>query len=140
MVTSAWYTSYWNAFLLPPANEVCEGCFYRCLSVQGGTCMVAGGHVWLLGGAWLRGGWEGMVARGMRVCQRGMHGCWGVCVVAGGLGVWLLGGHAWLSGACMVAGGLHGCQGVVCGCGGACMVAGGGMCGCQGACVAKGGI
>ena len=60
-----------------------------------GGCVVAGGHVWLLGG----------------VC-----GCWGACVVAGGMcgcqgGMHGCGGHAWLGG--------------MCGCGGACMVAGG---------------
>ena len=52
--------------------------------------MVAGGHVWLLGG--------------MPDCQRG------ACVVAGGHawlpgGAWLLGGHAWLWE------GMHGCGG-----------------------------
>ena len=48
--------------------------------------MVAGGHVWLLGG--------------MRGCQGehawllgGMYGCWGACMVAGG--VHDKGGHAW---------------------------------------------
>ena len=68
------------------------------------ACMVARGHVWLLGGhAWLLGG---------------MHGCWGcvwlqgACMVAGGHAwlwgrghAWLLGGHVWL------LGGMHGCRG-----------------------------
>ena len=62
---------------------------------SGGVCMVARGHVWLPGGAWLP--------------RRGMHGCQGACMVAGGY-AWFQGGHAWL------AGGMHGS-------GGACMVA-----------------
>ena len=70
-------------------------CFYRCLSVHRGACMVAWwGACVVVGGAWLWGD---------------MHSCRG-CVVAGG--------HAWLWGTCMVAGGIHGCGGV-------CMVAGG---------------
>ena len=66
------YASYWNALLLPPANEVCEGyIFYTCVSFcpRGGACIVgrgcawwggglciAGGHVWQGGHAW----WNGM--------------------------------------------------------------------------------
>ena len=75
-------------------------CFYRCLSVHRGVCMVAGGggHVWLQGGvhgcrghAWLLGGC--MVVEGMRGWWWGgvMCGCRGACVVVGR--------------ACMVAGG-----------------------------------
>ena len=89
-----------NTPLLPPANEVCEGCFYTCLSVTlftggacvvvRGACVVAGGRAWLPGGhVWLAGGCVWLLG--------GMHCCRGACVVAGG--------HAWLWGACMVAGG-----------------------------------
>ena len=78
-----------------------HGCWWACVVARG--CMVAEGHVWLLGG---------------------MHGCPG-CVVAGGH-AWFWGGHVWLLGAvygsrgtCMVAmGGMHDSRG-------ACMVAGG---------------
>ena len=38
---SGWYTSCWNAFLLPPANEVCEGYVFTCVchSIhRGGVC------------------------------------------------------------------------------------------------------
>ena len=62
-----------------------------------GACMVAGGHVWLLGG----------------IC-----GCWGyawlpgVCMVAGGV---------WLLGACVVMGGMHGCGGACVAAGGVCI-------------------
>ena len=87
------YASYWNAFLLPPTNVVCEGYIFTgiCDSVNrggmrgssGGACMVA------LGGA----------------C---MVALWGACMVAPGGHAWLLGGHAWLlRGACMVAPGGH---------------------------------
>ena len=62
-----------------------------------GWCVVARGHVWLLGG---------------------MCGCRGACVAARGL-AWLLGGHAWLLGGLCSCwgvgmcgwGGVHGCQG-----------------------------
>ena len=55
-----------------------------------GACMVAGGHVWLLGGVWLPGG----------VCG-GLSGA-EVCVVAGEHAVLGVGGHVWLLGvACM---------------------------------------
>ena len=39
MVQSGRYASYWNAFLLPPANEVCEGYFFTrvFLSTGGGS-------------------------------------------------------------------------------------------------------
>ena len=114
-------------------------CFYRCLSVHGGACMVArggmhgcsgGGHAWLLGGcawllpgghAWLLPGGACMVAPG----GEGMHGCSG-----GHVG--LLGGHAWL-----LWGGMRGCLGGMCGCSGGGMrgCSQGGMCGCLGACV-----
>ena len=97
--------------LLPPANEVCKGlCFYRCLSVHGGACVVArrggacvvalgGGHVWLL----LGGG-----GRGMCGCSRG------ACMVAP-------------RGACVVAprGRMHGCSG------GCAWLLLGGVCGCS---------
>ena len=62
-------------------------CFYRCLSVHGGACMVAGGGVVARGGACMVAGGACVVARG-------------VCMVAGGC--------AWLPGACMVAGGVRG--------------------------------
>ena len=73
-----------------------------------GVCVVAGGHVWFLGGcAWLPGvcmaaplGGACVVGRGggMHGCWEGMHGCGGVvwllraCVVAGGRHAWLPGG------------------------------------------------
>ena len=60
------YASYWNAFLLPPANEVCEGYVFT------GVChSVHRGHAWLLWG-------------GMHGCSRG-----GMCGCSGG------GVHAW---------------------------------------------
>ena len=85
-------------------------CFYRCLSVHVGACVVAlGGHAWLLRGAC-------MVALG------GVHGCsQGGCMVAlVGCMVALGGGMVAPEGACMVA------------LGGACMVALGDMHGCSG--------
>ena len=71
-----------------------------------GSCMVARGHAWLLGGghAWL--------AEGHAWLQ-------GKCVVSRGC-VWLPGGMCGCQGVCMVVGGMHGCRG-------ACMVVGGGM-------------
>ena len=85
---------FWEDFLLPPANEVCEGYVFTgvCLSTPeggvcvwlllGGACMVApgGGHAWLLPGG---------------ACVVAPGG--GACMVAkGGQHVWLLwGGHAW---------------------------------------------
>ena len=68
----------------------------------GAICVVATGHVWLLGG---------------------MRGCWGACVVVGGV-------HG-CRGACMVARGHAWLQGGMCGCQGVCVVLGG-MCGCEG--------
>ena len=65
--TSGRYTSYWNALLLLPANEVCKRlCFYRCLSVHNrGACMVALGGVCGCSG-------------GVCFFSRGMHGFfWG---------------------------------------------------------------
>ena len=63
------YASYWNAFLLPPANVVCEGYIFTgichsvnrgacvvapggaCVVAPGGACVVApGGHAWFLPG------------------------------------------------------------------------------------------
>ena len=118
-------------------------CFYRCLSVHRGACVVArmGGHVWLLPG-------------GMCGCSQGGH-AWlpprGACMVARG-GAWLLTGggmHGCSWGGCMVGcsqgglGGMHGCSwGGMRGCSrGASVVALGGMRGCSwGACmVAPGG-
>ena len=67
-----WYTSYWNSFLLPPANKVCEGYVFTgvCLSTPGGACVV------------LFGGMRGFI--------------WGACMVLfGGACVVLFGGHAW---------------------------------------------
>ena len=112
---SGLYVSHWSVFLLPPANEVCEGYVFTgvCHSVHGGgvcvvalgECMVApGGCAWLLSCAWLlRGGGRCVVAPrgGMCGCsQGGMHGCSGGCMVAPG-------------------GGMRGCsQGGMCGCSG----------------------
>ena len=112
---------YW---LLPPANEVCEGYVFTgvCHSVhRGGVCGCSGGCAWLLGGhAWLLWG-ACMVARGACMVARGAcmvaprGACMvalGACVVAPrGACVVALGGHAWL-----LLGGMHGCSG------GACMV------------------
>ena len=90
----------WNAFLLPPANEVCKGYVFThvCLSTGGHVCQgvcMAGGHVWQ--GACMAGGVHGKgacMARG-RAWQGGMHrrGC-----VAGGMHGR---GCAWWGGACM---------------------------------------
>ena len=61
------YASYWNALLLPPANEVCEGyIFYTCVSFcpRGGACIVGRG---------VHGGGGLCMAGGM--CGKGvMHG------------------------------------------------------------------
>ena len=124
--TSGRYASSWNAFLLPPANEVCEGYAFTGVCPQGGhvvaggmcgcwgACMVARGCAWLWGVrcAWLRGcvvaggcvAVRGMWLQGGGMCgcgghvwlQGGKHGCGGVCVVVGG---------------CMVSGGVRGCGG-----------------------------
>ena len=78
--TSGRYASYWNAFLLPPANVVCEGYVFTpvCDSVNRGACMVAWG--------------------GMHGCSGGVRGCsGGACVVAPrGACMVAPGGHAWL--------------------------------------------
>ena len=116
-----------------------------CMVARG--CVVAGGHVWLLGGVcgcwgcviaggvWLHGGMHGCWGGawwGACMVWGGMCGCWGACVVAGGAMHGCTGGHTWLLGGvwlgvCMAAGG-------VCGCWGACMVARG-VHGCRGACI-----
>ena len=97
--TSEQYTSYWNAFLLPPTNEVWGKVIFLHLFVilftgglRGcrGACVVAGVCAWLPGDmhgcrgqAWLPGGMGGCWG-GMHGC-RGMHGCWVVCGCWGGL-------------------------------------------------------
>ena len=60
--------------LLLPATKLGQGYVFTgvCDSVHGGACMVAGGHVWLLG---------------VCGCWGGMHGCRGACMVAGGGGM-----------------------------------------------------
>ena len=79
------------SWLLPPANEVCEGYIFTgvCLSMGGG--MHGGGHVW-------QG--EGCVWWGRGVCGRGcmaggMQGRGGVCATADttGYGQWAGGTH-----------------------------------------------
>ena len=42
---TGWYASYWNVFLLPSANKVCEGYVFTCFchSVHGGSASVHGG-------------------------------------------------------------------------------------------------
>ena len=49
------YASYWNAFLLPPTNIVCEGYVFTgvCLSTGGGVCIPAclAGHMTSQGGS-----------------------------------------------------------------------------------------
>ena len=52
---------------------------------SGGSCVVARGHAWLPGGAWLLGGVHG--SGGHAWLPGGIHGCWG---------------HAWLP-----VGGMH---------------------------------
>ena len=81
---------YWNAFLLPTANEVWGKVIFLnvcvILSTDREVCMIAGECAWLPGG--------------------GVHGCWGVCMVAGGMrGCRLFTCiYAWLGGACVVVG------------------------------------
>ena len=81
------YASYWNAFLLPPANKV----WGKVIFLHPFVILFTGGwHAWLiLGGMCDCSGGACMVAPG---------GCLGACVVAPG-------GHAWLlpGGVCMVA-------------------------------------
>ena len=69
----------------------CQGCVHGCW----GACMVAGGHAWLEGCAWLQG-----------ACMVAGGGLLGVCMVTGE--------HVWLLGVCLVAGGVHGCWGGAC--------------------------
>ena len=99
--------SYWNVFLLPPTNEVCEGYVFTgvCLSTGGdGLCGCWGDVCVVARGAC-------MVARGCAWLPEDMHGCWRVCVVARGMcGCW--GACMVARGTCMVAGGMRGWQGV----------------------------
>ena len=123
--------SYWNAILLPPANEVCEGYVFTGVCLSTGEACIAGWHVW-----------QGGVHGGGHAGLRGHAWLQGACVVVGG--------HAWLWGPCMVAGGVHSCRGHAWlwggmhGGGGACVVVGDmrgcrGVHGCEGACVVAGG-
>ena len=65
------YASYWNAFLLPPANEVWGKiiCIQVSVCPQGGGglvlgwCLVLGGHLILGGGTWSRG--KGCLVQGV---------------------------------------------------------------------------
>ena len=123
-------------------------CFYRCLSVHGGACMVALRGVCVVAPGGMHGCSRGahVVAPrgGMRGCSwgegdmcgcshGGVHGCpVGACMVAPRGHAWLLWGrggmHGCSWGACVVApggcawlllGGMYGCsQGCVCGCSG----------------------
>ena len=36
---SRWYVSYWNAFLLPPANKACEGYIFTGVCLSTGGCL-----------------------------------------------------------------------------------------------------
>ena len=107
--TSGQSASYWNAILLPPANEVCEGYVFTgvCLSTLGGIRGFIRGHVWFYSGgcAWFYLG--------------DMHGfIWGVCVVLfvghvwfylGGMRSFIWGVCGFIWGVCMVfPGGMHG--------------------------------
>ena len=129
---------------------------YRPQRSWGKVMFLQASVVLLTGGACVAAGGRGacMVARDMRGCRGGVHGCGGECVVVGGMrgcrgwgGMCSCQGHAWLPG------GVHGCweEGDMHGCWGACVVARGmhgyqeGVCGCgghawlQGACVVTGG-
>ena len=84
------HTSYWNAFLLPPAMKLGQGNIFRSMCQQ--VSPQGGGNVWLLRGVC-------MVAPGgaCMVLFGGVRGfIWGVCMV-------LFGGHAWF-----YLGGMHG--------------------------------
>ena len=94
------YASYWNAFLLLPANKVCEG------YVSTGVCPHRGGmHGWL--------GLCGCSGGCMCGCSWGWHVwlLWGACMVSWGaytvalegMCMVALGGHAWF-----LVGGMHG--------------------------------
>ena len=116
--TRGQYASYWNAILLPPANEVCEGYVFTgvcdsvnrggacvvahrgaCVVAHGGACVVLfGGHAWFyLGGVcgFIWRGVHGFIWGGMRgFIWGGMHGfIWGVCGFMGGMHSG--GQHAW---------------------------------------------
>ena len=54
---SGLYTSYWNAFLWPPANEVWGKviCLQVCVCPQEGYLVQGGGGAWSQRGAWSRG-------------------------------------------------------------------------------------
>ena len=113
------YLFYSSNFLLPPANEVCEGYVFTgvCLSTEGGGVHGRGRHVWqggmhgrgvcVAGGhVWRRGlGW-GCALQGGMCMAGGMHGGGharqGACMV----GACMAWGCVW-QGACM-AGGMHG--------------------------------
>ena len=101
------YASYWNAFLLPPANVVCEGYVFTgiCDSVNRGgmrgfiwgACVVLfGGHAWFYSG-----GMHGFIRGG------GVHGFGGACMVlSGGVCGFIWGGmHGFIWGACVVLSG-----------------------------------
>ena len=67
------YTHY----LLPPANEVCEGYVFTsvCHSVHGGACVVAPGGACMVAP---RGGMRGCSGGGhVWLLRGGMHGFWG---------------------------------------------------------------
>ena len=120
------YASYWNAFLLPPANEVWGKVIFLHLFV----ILFTGGHAWFYSGghAWFYSG--------------GMHGFIQGCVcgfIRGHVWFYLGGMCGFIWGACMVLfrehawfylGGMHGfIQGGMCGfIRGACVVLFGGAC------------
>ena len=89
--------------LLPPANEVYEGYVFTgvCLGhawLPGGSCMVAGGHVWQRGACMVKGA---CMTKGGMHGEGGMHckgGAWwrgGVCGKGGCMGyneIWSMSG------------------------------------------------
>ena len=78
--------------LLPSATELRRLCFYRCVSVHKGVCLVPGGSAP-----------GGMPDPGGGVCsQGGVYSCGGGCLVPGGL----LPGDAWSWRGCLLRGGV----------------------------------
>ena len=136
-----------------PQTNLRRLCFYRCLSVHGGACVVArgGGVHGCSGGACVvaprGGGMRGCSRGGVCGCSGGLHGCsWGgvhgcsrgACMVAPRGACMVAPGGACVvapGGACVVArGGLHGCsQGGMRGCSWGCvwLLLGGSVCGCS---------
>ena len=97
--TIASFSSVPNIIFTTRKRSLRRLCFYRCLSVHRGVCMVTGGACMVAGG---------------------MHGCQGACMVAGGHvwqrggmrgergNVWQRGGMHCKEGACIAKGDMHG--------------------------------